>query len=307
MQRRWKVVSLLVVLAFIIGTAYVVTFFRISGKASYQRYDMVYETAKAESGSWFAPTYTRAGTYTETATVATHAQTTQTAQGVPQRLKKDYYVLIQDEAPINVASEIKKEVSILGGYVISENLDKSEERVVYYLEFRVPNTVENEGKIGALFERYNVKSLRLETQDVTSQYNKIVAEIESLEAEKAKLLGFYNLSNDVDDLMMLENRISSINSRLNYLYLQKDYYEKVTDYITYHVTVESKEKPVFEVELGFRETVYKAVIILIGIINGLIALAIIASPFVVLLIIGKKLYDRYPKKSAEEKEESKEM
>jgi len=130
-----------------------------------------------------------------------------------------------------------------------------------------------------------------------------VAEIESLKAEKAKLLEFYNLSNDVDDLIMLENRISSINSRLNYLYLQKDYYEKVTDYITYHVTVESKEKPVFEVELGFRETVYRAIAALVVILNAFIALAIVVSPFAVLAAVGKKLYDRRAKSSPAGREE----
>lgn len=67
------------------------------------------------------------------------------------------------------------------------------------------------------------------------------------------------MAKDVEELMALENRISSINSRLNYLYLQKDYYEKVTDYVTYHVTIESKERPAFELETHFRERVYTAI------------------------------------------------
>ncbi|MBO8175438.1 MAG: DUF4349 domain-containing protein [Thermococcus sp.] len=239
----------------------------------------------------YAPTYTKP-TATQTSVGITNNEK---SKEVIQRLKKDYYVIIQDETPEKVANEIKAEVYSLGGYVTSENLDKSEERVVYYIEFRIPNTAENENKVGALLEKYNVKSLRLDTQDVTSKYNQILAEIESLEAEKKKLLEFYNLSKDIDDLMRIESRISSINSRLNYLYLQKDYYEKVTDYITYHVTIESKEKPVFEIDLGFRKTVYQAVAILLMIIRGIIALLIILSPFAVLYLVGRKIYKHIEK------------
>lgn len=87
-------------------------------------------------------------------------------------------------------------------------------------------------------------------------------------------------------------RLNSINSRLNYLPPNKDYYEKVTDYITYHVTIESKEKPVFEIDLGFRKTIYQAVTILLIIIRGIIALLIVISPFAVLYLVGRKLYKK---------------
>ncbi len=239
----------------------------------------------------YAPTYTKP-TVTQTSRGITNNEK---SKEVIQRLKKDYYVVIQDENPEKVANEIKAGVYSLGGYVISENLNKNEGRTVYYIEFRIPNTAENENKVGMILKKYNVKSLRLETQDVTSKYNQILAEIESLEAEKKKLLEFYNLSKDIDDLMRIESRISSINSRLNYLYLQKDYYEKVTDYITYHVTIESKEKPVFEIDLGFRKTVYQAVAILLMIIRGIIALLIILSPFAVLYLVGRKIYKHIEK------------
>ena len=239
----------------------------------------------------YAPTYTKP-TVTQTSGGITNNEK---SKEVIQRLKKDYYVVIQDENPEKVANEIKAGVYSLGGYVISENLNKNEGRTVYYIEFRIPNTAENENKVGMILKKYNVKSLRLETQDVTSKYNQILAEIESLEAEKKKLLEFYNLSKNIDDLMRIESRISSINSRLNYLYLQKDYYEKVTDYITYHVTIESKEKPVFEIDLGFRKTVYQAVAILLMIIRGIIALLIILSPFAVLYLVGRKIYKHIEK------------
>ncbi|ALM75726.1 DUF4349 domain-containing protein [Thermococcus barophilus] len=244
----------------------------------------------------YAPTYTK-----PTATQASVGVTNnEKPKEVIQRLKKDYYVIIQDENPEKVADEIKAEVYSLGGYVISERLTRGQDRTVYYLEFRVPNTAKNENKVGTLLQRYNVKSLRLDTQDVTSKYNQILAEIESLEAEKKKLLEFYNLSKDVDDLLRIEYRISEINSRLNYLYLQKDYYEKVTDYITYHITIESKEKPVFEIDLDFRKTIYQAVAILIMIIRGILALLIIISPFAVLYLVGRRLYKKYGIRASED-------
>ncbi|WP_324736656.1 DUF4349 domain-containing protein [Thermococcus sp. SY098] len=244
----------------------------------------------------YAPTYTRP-TATQTSVGITNNENT---GGGIQRLKKDYYVVIQDENPERVASEVKAEIYSLGGYVISERLTRGQDRTVYYLEFRIPNTAENENKVGMILRKYEIKSLRLDTQDVTSKYNQILAEIESLEAEKKKLLEFYNLSKDVDDLLRIEYRISEINSRLNYLYLQKDYYEKVTDYITYHITIESKEKPVFEIDLDFRKTIYQAVTILIMIIRGILALLIIISPFAVLYLVGRKLYKKYGIRASED-------
>ncbi|WP_457752976.1 DUF4349 domain-containing protein [Thermococcus sp.] len=241
----------------------------------------------------YAPTYTRP-------TAPVGITNNEKSKEVIQRLKKDYYVVIQDENPERVASEIKAEVYLLGGYVISERLTRGQDRTVYYLEFRIPNTAENENKVGTILRKYEIKSLRLDTQDVTSKYNQILAEIESLEAEKKKLLEFYNLSKDVDDLLRIEYRISEINSRLNYLYLQKDYYEKVTDYITYHITIESKEKPVFEIDLDFRKTIYQAVTILIMIIRGILALLIIISPFAVLYLVGRKLYKKYGMRALED-------
>lgn len=248
----------------------------------------------------YAPTYTKP-TVTQTSVGPTNNEK---SKEVIQRLKKDYYVVIQDENPEKAANEIKAGVYSLGGYVISENLNKNEGRTVYYIEFRLPNTAENENKVGMILKKYNVKSLRLETQDVTSKYNQILAEIESLEAEKKKLLEFYNLSKDVDDLLRIEYRISEINSRLNYLYLQKDYYEKVTDYITYHVTIESKEKPVFEIDFGIMKTIYQAVAALLVILRGILFLLIISPPFVILYLFGMKLHRRYLKRSRKENEQT---
>ncbi|AHF80915.1 DUF4349 domain-containing protein [Thermococcus paralvinellae] len=315
-KRNIRIVLLVVV---IIVAGFVVSKIFQSGASFRVGNELKYQPSVYEEKGWgieaeritytqtmaYAPTYTR-----PTVTAATQASSglanNEKPKGVVQRPKKDYYVVIQDESPEKVANEIKAEIYSLGGYVISENLDKSEERVVYYIEFRIPNTAENENKVGTLLEKYNVKSLRLDTQDVTSKYNQILAEIESLEAEKNKLLEFYNLSKDIDDLMRIESRISSINSRLNYLYFQKDYYEKVTDYITYHVTIESKEKPVFEIDLGFRKTIYQAVTILLMIIRGIIALLIIVSPFAVLYLVGRKLYKKYGGKPLKEVVETKE-
>ncbi|WP_206205293.1 MULTISPECIES: DUF4349 domain-containing protein [unclassified Thermococcus] len=308
MHKRNIGVVLLVVVIIVAGFVVSKVFqsgasFRVGSEPKYQPsvyeekgWDIEAERITYTQTMAYAPTYTKP-TATQTSVGTTGYEK---PQEIIQRLKKDYYVVIQDESPEKVAGEIKAEVYSLGGYVISENLDKSEERVVYYIEFRIPNTVENENKVGTLLEKYNVKSLRLDTQDVTSKYNQILAEIESLEAEKNKLLEFYNLSKDIDDLMRIESRISSINSRLNYLYLQKDYYEKVTDYITYHVTIESKEKPVFEIDLGFRKTIYQAVAILLMVIEGILALLIIISPFAVLYLIGRNIYRRFKKPEPQE-------
>lgn len=281
MRKGVEIFGVLIVMALILGLIYMGGFFR-TGSGGKPASRTMYVTTTATKA--FMPT-------TQTVPTATKTKI--------QRLKKDYYITIQDEDPIKAASDIKERVSSVGGYIVSENLDRSEKRIVYYLEFRVPNTAENEQKLGSFLNTYNVKSLRLETQDVTSQYNQIMAEIESLETEKRQLLEFYNLSKDVEDLVMIENRISSINSRLNYLYLQKDYYEKTTNYITYHVTIESKEKAVFEVETNFKATIYRAVGILLGIVNAAIILLIVLSPLALILILGKRIYDRYHPKEKE--------
>ncbi|RLF91092.1 hypothetical protein DRN43_00365 [Thermococci archaeon] len=283
MKKNMKLLGVLIVmvLIFLAGMIYIGGLFKTGG-ATYQR-----GYSKPSSRPLYATETATASIPTATGPTAT------TVKEVVQRLKKDYYITIQDDDPIKVASDIKSQISSMGGYVVSENLDRSERRIVYYMEFRIPNTLENEQKLGSFLNAYNVKNLRLETQDVTSQYNQIMAEIESLETEKKQLLEFYNLSKDVNDLIMIENRIASINSRLNYLYLQKDYYEKTTNYITYHVTIESKEKPVFEVDTNFKATIYRALEILLGMINAGIVLLIVGSPVALLLIVGKKIYDRY--------------
>ncbi|WP_048147969.1 DUF4349 domain-containing protein [Palaeococcus ferrophilus] len=221
-------------------------------------------------------------------------QTVPTSTGETlQRLRKDYYITVQYEDPVGLASKLKGKVTELNGYVVSENLERSEERVVYYITFRVPNTAENEARMEEFLKAYRIKSLRLETEDVTSQYNQIMAEIESLEAEKAKLMEFYDMAKDVEELMALENRISSINSRLNYLYLQKDYYEKVTDYVTYHVTIESKERPAFELETHFRERIYAAIGVVIALLELAVAAVVVLLPLLPMVYIAKRLYDRY--------------
>jgi len=49
---------------------------------------------------------------------------------------------------------------------------------------------------------------------------------------------------------------------------------------------------VFEIDLGFRKTIYQAVTILLIIIRGIIALLIVISPFAVLYLVGRKLYKK---------------
>lgn len=300
MRKRFYVgisILIILVLAFVIGT-----YFGGVRETPYEGYpDQVY-TPAAKKGMGFEILPQKQVQYTPTATLATPEYKQVTGEILVQRLKKDYYITIQDDDPISVAEAIKKKVSSLNGYVITEELSKSKSLTVYYIEFRIPNDAASEGEMGALLKSFNVKELRLESEDVTSRYNQIIAEIQSLEEELKHLQEFYSKAEDVNDLMNIERRISEVNSRLNYLYLQKDYYEKVTDYITYHVRIESREEPVFEAELNLMKTIYQAVYALILIIRGLIALIIISLPFVGLYLLGKTIYKKYYKAIQKEKE-----
>lgn len=155
--------------------------------------------------------------------------------------KVHYTVESKDNSEI--IKDVKNQIFTLNGF-ISESEENSS-NYAYYV-FKVPTPSLNTF-ISYVDDKYSkeITSKQVTSNDVTSSFDKTSAQIKTLEAS---LIAYQNLLKDENltysDIIEINDKITSINSELTYLYNQIDDITEKTDYteITFRYYTERNTK-----------------------------------------------------------------
>ena len=157
----------------------------------------------------------------------------------------EYELRIEEE----IASTIKvinQEVYTLNGYIQTSSDSLSYATYVYKVPTENLNTFLNK-----VDEQEGVSSKKIASEDATSQYNEIQAEIEVLEASRLaylKMLEEDGLS--LNEVITLNDKIKSIDTQLKKLYKNKESFDARIDYATITISYKVINAPIKQVFLG---------------------------------------------------------
>lgn len=211
---------------------------------------------------------------------------------------------------------IEDEIGAVGGYIAYQQANNYSSRKYCTLTLRVPS-----GNLEQFLERFsgqcNVVSRTKEVEDVTLDYTDTESHKEALEIEYDRLLDILSKAEELDDIITLENRLTSVRYELDSLESQLRLYDNLIDYSTVYVGITEvteytePEPEGFWARAGsaFKESLKKLkensenlVVSLIGAIPTILAVAI----GIVILVFALKLYKKILLKREDSSKEPKE-
>lgn len=141
---------------------------------------------------------------------------------------------------------INKAVAENGGYTQGSNIRKTTnysgdgELRHATLTVRVP-AEKLENFLAVAEKSGNVVSSNFDSDDITTQYYDIQADIKALETQEERLLELYKKAETIDDLIQLENRLSNLRNDINKKKMTIKNYDLLTKYSTVTIDVEEVE------------------------------------------------------------------
>lgn len=171
---------------------------------------------------------------------------------------------------------INEEVYTLKGFIYYSDSNLNYAKYIY----KVPTENIN-AFLDAVDELEGVSSKSIQSEDVTSSYNELEAEIETLEASKTAYQNMLLKDNlTLNEIMSLNDKIASIETRLKKLYKDFDSLNSQINYATITISYRLAYVPPQEVFLGD----YGNFLLTIG--KALIQFIVYTAPFAALAGIG---------------------
>ncbi len=261
-----------------------------SSKNHFTEYDMG-EEAKATSDSLMYGNGEMASTIVDT-TAATDSGMTENEElassvadaplatdvldtGAGQKVSTDkiiryFYLDLETQKFDQLISNINTRISSLGGYIESSQIGGNS----YYnmdgnrsgsIIARIPNDKTDEF-VNGIDEEANVISSRQESENVSLQYIDIQSRVEALEIEQERLFEILGKSDNLENIITLESRLSDIRYELQSYQSQLRSFDNKVDYSTISLSIQEVNrispvtvaKPTFgsRVKNGFGDTIY---------------------------------------------------
>ena len=217
----------------------------------------------------------------------------------------------------SLLASIEQQVNSLGGYIESLNTYNgsrytTNEAVRYSnMTVRIPKNQLN-GFVNAVSEAANVISRSENVQDVTLAYVDMEGKRNSLKTEQERLLVMLEQADNLEDMLTLEDRLSTVRYQLESMESQLRTYDNKVDFATVYMSInEVKELTPIEVE---EETVGERIVngfmdslgnVGEGFVNIFVFVAVnspylvIMAAVVIIAIVIVRLIDRSSKKRQE--------
>ena len=198
-----------------------------------------YKTDEAYDG--YAYDSEAAGSYAES---STHERTDNTVVS-DKKLILTARMNVETKNLDELLAALNSTISKYGAYVQSSTVNTSGNSTRQYdATIRIPSDKYNEF-LADLKNTGNVSYYTEETKDVTDSYTDIEARLKSLKAQEEKVLEFYSRAESLEDLMLVENRLSEIRYEIEYYEAQIKNYDLLIAYstLTLHVTETSTYTP----------------------------------------------------------------
>jgi hypothetical protein len=149
---------------------------------------------------------------------------------------------------------IRSEVQSYNGFIESSSITKDSGNTGR-MTVAVPADDLSEFE-SSLNDKWEVKSRNVDREDVTDSYNELETEIESLKTEHDRLQELINQTDDVENLIRLQERMSQVRSQINYKQQRIDRMDENIEYSKVHITLEGPQT--FESRFELRETLSEA-------------------------------------------------
>ena len=158
-----------------------------------------------------------------------------------QKLIRTLYLEAETNNMDSLLSQIDSKISEFGGYVESREVYNGTD---YYdgtcrnadLTIRIPAD-KLDAFVGHVDGASNITSTRETTEDVTLNYVATQSRITALETEQARLLELMAQAASMDDLLLIEQRLTEVRTELEKVTSQLRLYDNLVDYGTIHLTV----------------------------------------------------------------------
>jgi len=247
-------------------------------------------------------------------------------QGTLDKIIRRVNMEVETQEFDDLINTIDQQINRIGGYVESSQI--TGQRYYYKNDNRYGNIVARIPKdrldefINNIYDSANVIDKNESTENVTLQYINAESHKKTLEIEQERLLALLGKTETLEDILVLESRLSSIRFELQNYEIQLRTYDNLVEYSTVALNITEVERisPVSEekgnvwsrISTGFGDTIYN---ISEGLQNFLVWF-VVNIPYIIIwaviiivgLLIGRKFYRKqYPKKNigSEQNEENK--
>lgn len=151
-------------------------------------------------------------------------------------------------------NSVESTVGSMDGFIESSSVSKdSSNRGTMSVSVPAEDLSEFES---SLEEGWKVESRDVVRRDVTDSYSEIETELESLRTEHRRLRELINQTDDVENLISLQERMSEVRSRINYNQQRLYRMDQDIEYSTVHITFEGPQT--FKSRFDFRDTLSDA-------------------------------------------------
>lgn len=184
-------------------------------------------------------------------------------QDIPQadrKLIKTVSINAETKTYDTLLGELDTQISALGGYIEnrdshtghSSDHEKSSRSVS--MTVRIPADKLSEF-VQNVSEHANVLNTSEQTEDITLQYVDTASRITALETEQARLLELLETAEDLESVLLIEERLSEVNYELESHNAQKRTYDNQVDYATVHLNIQEVLQLTPVEELSFWERI----------------------------------------------------
>lgn len=141
--------------------------------------------------------------------------------------------------------------------------------------FRVPtkdlftflNYIESDGN--------EIVNKTINTNDITSNYNRVEARLEVLKASKSSYLNMLEKANNVNEIISIQNKIEDLETEILELEMKKASYDNLLDYSTITINLNYEDSSYFKDYLSY----------LIGLCEALFTIFIYTLPFGLIALV----------------------
>lgn len=235
-----------------------------------------------------------------------------------QKLIRTLYLNAETDDLDTLLPAVEEKIAELGGYIEGREIYNGSAYSGYRyrnasLTIRIPADKLN-AFVSHIADASNITSNRETAEDVTLKYVATESRVKALETEQARLLELLAQAENMEDLLMIESRLTEVRAELEEVTSQLRLYDNLVDYGTVHLELEevveyTEPKPDnawSRMGKGFMESLedigdgfVEFFIFLVISLPYLLLLAVIATVIIVLIKRHKK---KAPKKPETPKE-----
>lgn len=240
-----------------------------------------------------------------------------------RKIIKRQYLTIETLTFDEALAKIAEYVEDMGGYFASTDISNNSIRGYYSnvrratLSVRIPESKLTEfvNKFTSS-DMFNVLRNSLSTEEVTDEYYDLKAQLDALMAQEARLTEMMNEAKTLSDMLLIENKLTSVRKEINSVSSRIQYYDKAVAMSFVELTLNevekyepTKEKTFFdkvgEAFVGawevFGEFLSGAFIVLLWILPFVITLGVVAAIVIVVVLKNKRKKAKAKNQTPEEK------